>query len=79
MDKSACNVMKLAAISSAALILVGSILVLFAQQLSFGTVLPAILTSMGFLSIIVGVVFLLGTAVAVMLPYVSRQLDLCQH
>ena len=71
--------MKLAAVSSVALILAGSLLVLVAQQLSLETVLPAIFTSLGFFSIILGIFVMVGTAIVVMLPYISRQLDLCQH
>ena len=79
MIKSACSLMKLAAVSSVALILAGSLLVLVAQQLSLETVLPAIFTSLGFFSIILGIFVMVGTAIVVMLPYISRQLDLCQH
>jgi hypothetical protein len=71
--------MKVSAISSVAFILTGSLLVLVAQRLPLETVLPAIFTSLGFLSVIAGMLVMLGTVVAVMLPYVSHQLDLCQH
>lgn len=79
MTKSACHIMKSAAISSAALMVAGGLLVLVAQYLSLGSVLPAIFISLGFFSIITGLLVLVGTIVAVMLPTVSRQLDLCQH
>lgn len=71
--------MKLAAVSAAAFMVSGGLLVLVAQQLSLETALPAILTSLGFFSIITGLLVLVGTTVAVMLPTVSRRLDLCQH
>jgi len=79
MIKSACNLMKISAVSSVAFILVGSLLVLVAQQLPLETVLPAIVTSLGFLSVIAGMLVMVGTIIAVMLPYISHQLDLCQH
>ena len=79
MIKSACKLMKLAAVSSAAFMVAGGLLVLVAQQISLESALPAILTSLGFFSIVAGLLVLVGTVVAVMLPTVSRQLDLCQH
>jgi hypothetical protein len=79
MIKSACGLMKLAAVSSVAFIIAGSLLVFVAQQLSLETVLPAIFIALGFFSLILGIFVMVGTVVAVMLPYVSRQLDLCQH
>jgi len=79
MIQSACNLMKIATVSSVAFIVAGSLLVLVAQQLSLETVLPAIFTSLGFFSIISGMLAMIGTAVAAMLPKVSRKLDLCQH
>lgn len=79
MIKSACNLMKIAAVTSAAFIFVGGLLVLAAQQLPLETVMPATFTSLGFIFIITGIVVMFGTVIAVMLPHVSRQLDLCQH
>lgn len=79
MIKSACKLMKLAAVSSAALMVAGGLLVLVAQQISLESTLPAIFISLGFFSIIAGLLVLVGTTVAVMLPTVSRRLDLCQH
>lgn len=71
--------MKLATVSSVTFIVAGSLLVLMAQQLSLETVLPAVFTALGFVSIVTGFVLIFGTAVAVMLPQISRKLDLCQH
>ncbi len=79
MIQSACNLMKVATVSSVVFIVAGSLLVLAAQQLSLETVLPAIFTSLGFISIMTGMLVMIGTAAAVMLPNVSRKLDLCQH
>lgn len=79
MTQSACNLMKLAAVLSVAFMVVGGLLVFAAQQLPLETSLPAILIALGFFSIVVGVLGMVGTVIVVMLPYVSRQLDLCQH
>ncbi len=57
--------MKLAAVSAAAFMVTGGLLVLVAQQLSLETTLPAILTSLGFFSIITGLLVLVGTTDAV--------------
>lgn len=79
MIKSACKRMKMAAVSSVGFIFVGSLLVLIAQQLSLETALPAALTTLGFFSILAGLLVMVITAVAIMLPSISRRLDLCQH
>ena len=79
MTQSACNLMKLAAVLSVAFMVAGGLLVFVAQQLPLETSLPAILIALGFFSIVVGVLGMVGTVIVVMLPYVSRQLDLCQH
>ena len=79
MTKSACNLMKLAAVSSVAFMVVGGLLVFLAQQLPLETVMPAVLVALGFFSIFTGALGMVGTVIVVMLPYVSRQLDLCQH
>jgi len=79
MTKSACNLMKLAALLAIGFMVAGGLLVFLAQQLPLETSLPAIFIALGFFSIIAGVLGMVGTVIVVMLPYVSRQLDLCQH
>ena len=79
MIKSACNTLKQVVVSSAAFIAVGVLLVLFAQLPSLSTVLPAIITYLGFFSVLSGVLLIAITAFAVMLPKINRQLELCQH
>ena len=71
--------MKKAAVSSVALFVIGIFLVLVAQQLSLQSALPAIFLALGFVSIVVGVLVMAVTIIVIMLPKVSRQLDLCQH
>ena len=71
--------MKKAAVSSVALFVIGIFLVLVAQQLSLQSALPAIFLARGFVSIVVGVLVMAVTIIVIMLPKVSRQLDLCQH
>ena len=71
--------MKKAAVSSVVLFVTGILLVLVAQQISLQSSLPAIFLALGFVSIVVGVLVMAVTIIVIMLPRVSRQLDLCQH
>lgn len=71
--------MKKAAVSSVALFVTGVVLVLMAQQISLQSALPATFLALGFISIVVGVLVMAITIIVIMLPKVSRQLDLCQH
>ena len=71
--------MKKASVSSVALFIAGIVLVLVAQQITLQSALPASFLALGFISIVAGVVIMAVTIVAIMLPKVSRQLDLCQH
>ena len=71
--------MKKASVSSVALFIAGIVLVLVAQQLSLQSALPATFLALGFISIVSGVVIMAVTIIAIMLPKVSRQLELCQH
>jgi len=79
MFKSACSTMRKATFSSVAFIIVGSSLVFAAQLLSLQTVLPVIVSYLGFFSILAGSVILALTVLALMLPQVNRQLSLCRH
>lgn len=79
MIKSACKLMKISAVSSVAFFVTGVVLVLIAQQISLQSVLPAVLLALGFASIVVGMLVMGVTVIAIMLPKVSRQLELCQH
>jgi len=71
--------MKKAAVSSVAFIATGSLLVLVALALPLQSALPVFFTYLGFFSIFAGVLVMAVTIVAMMLPKVSRQLELCQH
>lgn len=71
--------MKISAVSSVAFFVTGVVLVLIAQQISLQSVLPAVLLALGFASIVVGMLVMGVTVIAIMLPKVSRQLELCQH
>jgi len=79
MIKSACQYMKISAVSSVAFFIAGVVLVILAQQVSLHSALPATLIGLGFVSIVVGALVMAVTVVAIMLPKVSRRLDLCQH
>jgi hypothetical protein len=79
MTLSACGLMRKAVVSSVALIAAGSLLVLLALLLPLQSVVPVILTSLGFMAIFAGVAVMLVTVIAVMLPMVSSRLELCQH
>jgi len=71
--------MRKATFSAVAFILVGSALVFAAQLLSLRTVLPAVVSYLGFFSILAGAMILALTVFALMLPQVNRQLSLCRH
>lgn len=71
--------MRKAVVSSLALIAAGSLLVLLALLVPLQSVVPVVLTSAGFMAIFAGVVVMLITVIAVILPRVSSRLELCQH
>ncbi len=79
MIKSACFLMKKAAASSVSLIAVGTLLVLTSQLINLTTVVPAIFSYAGFISIFVGLLIMLITTIVILLPKISRQLEQCQH
>lgn len=79
MIKSACYLMKKATASSVSLILVGGLLVLLSQLMTLGTVVPAIISYLGFISVFIGLLVMLITLVAIMFPKVSQSLEQCQH
>ena len=79
MIKSACNALKQAVVSSVAFIAAGVLLVLSAQLQLLPTILGAIITYVGFFSVLSGVLLIAIVVLAVMLPKINRQLDLCQH
>jgi hypothetical protein len=71
--------MRKAVVSSVAFIGAGSLLVLVALLLPLQSIVPVVLTSVGFMSIFAGIAVMLVTVIAVMLPRVSSRLQLCQH
>ena len=79
MTKSACDRMKLAAVSAAVFIIIGGSLVFLAQHLSLETLVPPVMIALGFSSIVIGFLVMIATVITVMLPSVSRQLDLCRR
>jgi len=79
MIKSACDVMKKSILLSATLLVVGVILEIIAQFLSFETIFPVIFTYGGFLAISLGVLIVLVTFAAIMVPKINQHLDACQH
>ena len=79
MIKSACNLMKKATTSSISLVLAGSLLVLLSKIIALDTMLPSMMSYTGFISIFAGVVLMLITMAAVMVPKISHSLDQCQH
>ncbi|MCP4074973.1 MAG: CD36 family protein [Gammaproteobacteria bacterium] len=79
MIKSACFLMKKAAASSVFLIVAGTLLVLISQFINLTTVVPAIFSYVGFILIVAGLLIMLITTVAILLPRISRQLEQCQH
>lgn len=79
MIKSACDLMKRAVVLSVMFIAGGSLFVLMAQLLPLETMVPVIFTYLGLFSMFAGVLVIFVTIMAIMMPKVSRQLDLCQH
>ena len=71
--------MRKAVVSSLALFAAGSLLVLLALLVPLQSVVPVVLASAGFMAIFAGVVVMLITVIAVILPRVSSRLELCQH
>lgn len=79
MIKSACSVMKKTVIFSMSLIAIGSLFEVVALLMNLTSVFPATFTYLGLGFILLGVIGLVATTVAIMLPWVSKQLDACQH
>jgi len=79
MIKSACNAMKKSIMLSAALLVTGVVLEIIAQFLALETMIPVIFTYGGFMAISLGLLIILATLVAIMLPKVNQHLDSCQH
>jgi len=79
MIKSACNLMKKATTSSISLVLAGSVLVLLSKLIVLDTMLPSITSYAGFILIFAGVLLMLLTMGAVMVPKISQRLEQCQH
>lgn len=79
MITSACIVMRNTAISAISLVGAGSLLVLLAQLMTLQTALPVFISYLGLFSIFIGMVTMVATMLAILLPAVSRRLDLCEY
>lgn len=79
MFKSACDTMKKSILLSAILIASGSALEVLALFLSFESMVPALFIYGGFAAISLGIVLMLLTLVATLLPGVNERLSSCQH
>lgn len=64
---------------SVILLAVGVLLEAIAQILNFGSLLPAVVSYLGFFVIFMSILVMLVTIIAIMLPKVRKQLETCQH
>ncbi|MCP3850733.1 MAG: hypothetical protein GY694_10935 [Gammaproteobacteria bacterium] len=79
MFKSACDTVKISVMLSAFFLINGALLEMAAQFLTLDSMTPVFLAYAGVIAIFLGLVGLLGTLFAVMLPNVNQRLQACQH
>ncbi len=79
MIQSACTLMKEAVVSSVVFMAAGGFLVFLAQLFSLQSVVPVVITYLGFFFILAGILVLLLLSTVLLLPKISSRLDLCQH
>ncbi len=79
MFKSACDTVKISVMLSAFFLINGALLEIAAQFLTLDSMTPVFLAYAGVMAIFLGLVGLLGTLFAVMLPNVNQRLQACQH
>jgi hypothetical protein len=79
MFKSACDTMKKSIITASLLLVFGTIIGLSGLLFSLESVYPVLIIYAGLFAISLGVLILLITLLAVMIPSVNQRLDACQH
>lgn len=76
---SACDTMRKVVILSASLFLIGILLEIMTQLITFESMISVFFAYAGIFAIGLGLVILLGVFIAMMIPAVSHHLDACQH
>ncbi len=79
MFKSACDVVTKSVILAAFFFAIGVTLEIVAQFLTLEGVIPAYFAYMGIIAMFMGLIILLATLIAVMVPKVNQHLQACQH
>ena len=79
MIKSTCDVMKKSIMLSAFFLTIGALLEIAAQFLTLESMLPVYFAYAGVFAIFLGIVGILATLIAVMIPKVNHNLRACQH
>jgi len=79
MFKSACDAVKKSVILVAFFFALGATLEIVAQFLTLEGVIPVYFAYMGIIAIFVGLIILVATLIAVMIPKVNQHLQACQH
>lgn len=79
MTKSACDLMKKSAVLALGFAGAGALFLLMLQLFATGSLISVILWYLAFFSIVAGVLVMVITAFAVLLPPVNRRLELCRR
>lgn len=79
MFKSACDAIKKSVMLSAFFLTIGALLEIAAQFLTLESMVPVFFAYAGVMAIFLGLVGMLGTLVAVLIPTINQRLKACQH
>jgi hypothetical protein len=79
MFNSACDVLKKSVMLSAFFLTIGALLEIAAQFLTLESMVPVFFAYAGVFAIFLGLVGILATLIAVMIPKVNQHLQSCQH
>ncbi|MCW8932431.1 MAG: hypothetical protein OQL19_19620 [Gammaproteobacteria bacterium] len=79
MFKSACDVVKKSVMLSALFLTIGALLEIAAQLLTLENMIPVFFAYAGVMAIFIGLVGILATLVAVLIPGINQRLQACQH
>jgi hypothetical protein len=79
MFNSACNTVKKSIMLSILFLTIGVLLEIVAQILTLENMIPVYFAYAGIFAIFIGIVGIIATLIAVMIPKVNRHLQECQH
>lgn len=79
MFRSACDLMKKSTLTSATLVIGGALLSLLAPTLPTKSALPMLVSYLGLFAVVFGSLLMVAIAIAILLPKVSRDMNLCRH